>query len=227
MAEKTTKQPLVAVVMGSDSDLSIMRHAILALKKFNIPFELAVISAHRSPDLAFEYARSARSNGIRVIIGGAGGAAHLPGVLAALTELPVIGVPIATPHLQGQDSLFSIVQMPRGVPVATVAINNAWNAGVLAAQIIAAGGTSQDLALLDKIRKYKQELRDDVLVRNESVAIEEGQEKIPFQQKMEEPLDTPKSNVTPPTKKPKGQPGKIKHSPSRNAKIKKGGKRRS
>jgi phosphoribosylaminoimidazole carboxylase PurE protein len=127
---------MIAIVMGSDSDFSVMKEAALALDKFQLPYEISIISAHRTPIELKEFAESARKKGIRVIIAGAGGAAHLPGMVAAMTELPVIGVPVPHGPLQGMDALYSIVQMPRGVPVATVAIGNAWNAGVLAAQII-------------------------------------------------------------------------------------------
>jgi len=148
----------VSIIMGSDSDFSVMKEAAVVLEKFNIPFEISVISAHRTPQDMVQYAESARARGIRVIIAGAGGAAHLPGMVAAITELPVIGVPVPVGSLQGQDSLLSIVQMPKGVPVATVAIGNAWNAGILAAQMLGTG----DSGLLEKVAQYKKELRDTV-----------------------------------------------------------------
>ena len=148
----------VSIIMGSDSDFSVMKEAAVVLEKFNIPFEISVISAHRTPQDRVQYAESARARGIRVIIAGAGGAAHLPGMVAAITELPVIGVPVPVGSLQGQDSLLSIVQMPKGVPVATVAIGNAWNAGILAAQMLGTG----DSGLLEKVAQYKKELRDTV-----------------------------------------------------------------
>src|SRR5919199_1870041 len=129
--------PVVGVLGGSRSDFPILEKAVLLLNDLRIPNELLVVSAHRTPDRLFEYAEQAPGRGIEVIIAGAGGAAHLPGMLAAKTVLPVIGVPIPTEHLRGLDSLFSIVQMPRGIPVATVAIGNAENAGLLAAQILA------------------------------------------------------------------------------------------
>ncbi|MDZ4784797.1 MAG: 5-(carboxyamino)imidazole ribonucleotide mutase, partial [bacterium] len=132
--------PRVAIVMGSNSDFDVMKEAAVALKSFAIPYEIGVVSAHRTPHEMVNFAEQARERGISVIIAGAGGAAHLPGMIASISELPVIGVPVPTTHLLGQDSLLSIVQMPRGVPVATVAIGNAWNAGVLAAQILGAGG---------------------------------------------------------------------------------------
>ncbi|MBA32018.1 MAG: 5-(carboxyamino)imidazole ribonucleotide mutase [Chloroflexi bacterium] len=129
---------LISIIMGSDSDLPTMKYAIEIIEEFSIPYEIKVISAHRTPDLMFEYAESAKSRGIKVIIAGAGGSAHLPGMTAAKTVLPVIGVPIESKSLNGIDSLLSIVQMPKGVPVATLAIGNpgAANAGILAAQII-------------------------------------------------------------------------------------------
>lgn len=128
--------PLVGVVMGSDSDLPVMEKAAEALHEMRVPYELRVVSAHRTPLDMIEYGRTAAERGLRVIIAGAGGAAHLPGMLASVTSLPVIGVPVRTTALDGMDSLLSIVQMPRGVPVATVAIDNGWNAGLLAARIL-------------------------------------------------------------------------------------------
>ena len=142
--------PKVSIIMGSDSDLPVMKGAAEALDQLGIPYEISVLSAHRTPRETIEFAGNARQRGVRVIIAGAGGAAHLGGVVAAITELPVIGVPIVSGALQGQDSLLSIVQMPKGVPVACVAIGNAWNAGILAAQILGAGD-SQSPAILDKI----------------------------------------------------------------------------
>jgi 5-(carboxyamino)imidazole ribonucleotide mutase len=133
----TTARPIVGVVGGSRSDFPVLEGACAVLMELDVPSELRVVSAHRTPDHLFRYAEEARARGIRVIIAGAGGAAHLPGMLAAKTTLPVIGVPIPTQHLGGMDSLLSIVQMPRGIPVATVAIGNATNAGLLAAQILA------------------------------------------------------------------------------------------
>lgn len=150
----------VAIVMGSDSDLFVMKDAAQALKQLKIPYEVSIVSAHRTPAEMAEFATGARARGIRVIIAGAGGAAHLPGMVAAQTELPVIGVPVPIGALQGQDSLLSIVQMPKGVPVATVAIGNAFNAGLLAAQMLGAGG---DDALLDRLAQYKEGLRKMVL----------------------------------------------------------------
>jgi 5-(carboxyamino)imidazole ribonucleotide mutase len=132
----TGRKPLVGVIMGSDSDLPVMSPACEILDELRIPFETTIVSAHRTPDRMYRYAREAESRELEVIIAGAGGAAHLPGMTASLTPLPVIGVPVRSSHLQGIDSLLSIVQMPRGIPVATVAINNAKNAGILAARIL-------------------------------------------------------------------------------------------
>ena len=147
-------QTLVGIIMGSDSDLPTMEAAIAVCEEFEVSHEVAIISAHRTPEKMVNYARTAHERGIKVIIAGAGGAAHLPGMVASLTPLPVIGVPIATRNLQGVDSLYSIVQMPRGIPVATVAIGNAQNAGLLAVQILAAN----DSKLLEKVQQYRQGL---------------------------------------------------------------------
>ena len=146
--------PLVGVVMGSDSDWRVMSDASQALTDFGIPHEVEVVSAHRTPDKLMSYAREARSRGIRVIIAGAGGAAHLPGMLASMTPLPVVGVPVPLAYLDGMDSLLSIVQMPAGIPVATVAVGNARNAGLLAVRIL---GTADD-ALRDKMRRFQTQL---------------------------------------------------------------------
>lgn len=163
------KKPQVAIVMGSDSDYSVMCHAEEALHEFGIAYEIKIISAHRTPDEMSSFARSAARRGVKVIIAGAGGAAHLPGMIAAHSELPVIGVPVPHGALQGQDALLSIVQMPKGVPVATVAIGNSYNAGLLAIQILGAGKAS----ILNQVRKYKDRLRKTVLakklVRNSKV----------------------------------------------------------
>ncbi len=164
--KKTVKRPVVSIIMGSDSDFFVMKEAAAFLKKIDISYEMSIISAHRTPQKMTSFAESAQKRGIQVIIAGAGGAAHLPGMVAAITSLPVIGVPVPIGHLQGQDALLSIVQMPKGVPVATVAIGNAWNAGVLAAQIIGAGSAVRGKSvILDKITKYKMELRDQVLAK--------------------------------------------------------------
>jgi 5-(carboxyamino)imidazole ribonucleotide mutase len=132
------KKAAVGIIMGSDSDLPVMEKAAEALRELGVPFEMTIVSAHRTPGRMFEYARTAEERGLDVIIAGAGGAAHLPGMVAAITPLPVIGVPVNATTLQGIDALLSIVQMPGGVPVATVAINNAFNAGILAARILGA-----------------------------------------------------------------------------------------
>lgn len=149
--------------MGSDSDYPVMKDAEAALDELDVTYSTSIISAHRTPDEMTKFAKSAVSKGYRVIIAGAGGAAHLPGMVASLSPLPVIGVPIATGTLEGQDSLLSIVQMPKGVPVATVAINNAYNAGLLAAQILAAGGEKSNSQMINKIKTYKLRLRSQVL----------------------------------------------------------------
>lgn len=157
------RKPLVSVIMGSKSDLPVMKDAARVLAEFDVPHEVKIISAHRTPVEMVEFATHARSRGVRVIIAGAGGAAHLPGMVAALTELPVIGVPVPHGAMEGQDALLSIVQMPKGVPVATVAIGNAANAAILAVQILAAGGAKADEELLDAMLGYKESLREKVL----------------------------------------------------------------
>ncbi|MBC7862485.1 MAG: 5-(carboxyamino)imidazole ribonucleotide mutase [Bacteroidia bacterium] len=153
------KKVLVGIIMGSESDLGVMQAAADILKKFSIPFEIDIVSAHRTPDIMFDYAKKAAGRGLKVIIAGAGGAAHLPGMVASLTPLPVVGVPVKSSNsIDGWDSLLSIVQMPNGVPVATVAINAAQNAGILAAQIIG----SSDKKILSKISSFKEELKKKV-----------------------------------------------------------------
>lgn len=152
MAKESIK---VGILMGSESDLSIMKEAKQALKRFGIHSEMRVLSAHRCPEETALYAKTASSRGISVLIAGAGGAAHLAGALAAHSTLPVIGVPIASTPLQGQDALFATVQMPKGMPVATVAINGAWNAGLLAAKILALS----DPVIAKKLVQYRQEIR--------------------------------------------------------------------
>ncbi|HWB32179.1 MAG TPA: 5-(carboxyamino)imidazole ribonucleotide mutase [Acidobacteriaceae bacterium] len=156
--------PLVAVIMGSKSDYSAMRGAVEMLREFGVPYEAKVVSAHRTPDLLFSYADSAIARGLRVIIAGAGGAAHLPGMVAAKTVLPVLGVPIAATALQGFDSLLSIVQMPKGIPVGTLAIGapGAANAGLLAIQILA----TTDPALQKKLIAWRNSRRDEVLAQS-------------------------------------------------------------
>lgn len=153
------KQIEIGIIMGSDSDLPTMEKAIAVCEDFEVNYEVAIVSAHRTPERMVKYAKTAHQRGLKVIIAGAGGAAHLPGMVASLTPLPVIGVPVATRNLQGIDSLYSIVQMPRGIPVATVAIGNAQNAGLLAIQILA----SHQPELLTKVQQYRQSLQDMVL----------------------------------------------------------------
>ena len=155
----------VGIVMGSDSDLPVMSKAAEILEKFGIDYEITVISAHRMPDIFFDYAKSAEEKGFKVIIAGAGGAAHLPGMAAAIFPMPVIGVPIHTKTLSGVDSLYSIVQMPSGIPVATVAIDGAANAGILAAKIL----STSDSALLEKLKAYKEELKEGVVAKKEKL----------------------------------------------------------
>lgn len=155
----------VGIIMGSDSDLPVMSKAAEILEKFGIDYEITVISAHRMPDIFFDYAKSAEEKGFKVIIAGAGGAAHLPGMAAAIFPMPVIGVPIHTKTLSGVDSLYSIVQMPSGIPVATVAIDGAANAGILAAKIL----STSDSALLEKLKAYKEELKEGVVAKKEKL----------------------------------------------------------
>ncbi len=155
----TNDKPLVGIIMGSDSDLPTMKDAIAVCEEFGVPCEVAIVSAHRTPERMVKYAQEAHLRNLKVIIAGAGGAAHLPGMVAALTPLPVIGVPVPSRHLQGVDSLYSIVQMPAGIPVATVAIGNAKNAGLLAVQILA----SHQPELLERVQQYRQNLAQSVM----------------------------------------------------------------
>jgi len=166
----------VAIIMGSDSDLGVMREAADMLEYFDVPFELTVVSAHRTPDRLYDYANRAKERGIGVIIAGAGGAAHLPGMAASITTLPVIGVPIKSKSLSGVDSLYSIVQMPPGIPVATVAINGAKNAAILAVSILSV----TDRLLADKLSRYKKELETMVIEKAEKL------ENIGYQKYLEE-----------------------------------------
>ena len=164
------KEIQVGIVMGSDSDLAIMKKCGEALDLFGIGYEMVISSAHRHPDKTARYARGAAESGLKVIVAGAGGAAHLPGVIASMTLLPVIGVPVAIEPMHGVDSLYSIVQMPQGIPVATVAVNGAYNAGLLAVQILAV----HDAKLTDQLNSYRQELaakveEKDCLLREQSV----------------------------------------------------------
>jgi 5-(carboxyamino)imidazole ribonucleotide mutase len=156
---------LIGIIMGSDSDLPTMQGAIQICERFQVAHEVAIVSAHRTPERMFEYAQSAHERGLKVIIAGAGGAAHLPGMVAALTPLPVIGVPVQSKALQGVDSLYSIVQMPAGIPVATVAIGNATNAGLLAVQILA----SHNPALLKAVQEYRASLAVAVAAKDQEL----------------------------------------------------------
>lgn len=161
----TEKNPIVGVVMGSDSDLPIMQAACDALSEFGVPYELRILSAHRTPHDTLRYSETAVERGLKVIIGGAGGAAHLPGVIAATTLLPVIGVPIGITRLNGLDALLSIVQMPAGIPVATVAIDNARNAGLLAVRILA----TSDESLRMKLEAFHQDLAAKVRAKDQAI----------------------------------------------------------
>lgn len=156
-------KPLIGIIMGSDSDLPVMEEAARVLDEFEVPYEKEIVSAHRTPDYMSEYAKEAQGKGLKVIIAGAGGAAHLPGMTASHTTLPVIGVPIKTSSMDGIDSLLSIAQMPAGVPVATVAVNGAKNAGLLAIQILGTNNPS----LQSKVEKFKNEMKSMVEAKNE------------------------------------------------------------
>ena len=158
-------KPLIGIIMGSDSDLPVMSEAAKILDELKIPYELTVVSAHRTPDRMYEYAKNAHKKGLKAIIAGAGGAAHLPGMTAAMTSVPVIGVPVKTSTLSGVDSLYSIVQMPPGIPVATVAINGAKNAGILAAQIVG----SFDAEVYERVENYKAALKAQVETKAEKL----------------------------------------------------------
>lgn len=157
---------MVGIIMGSKSDLPVMQEAANMLKKFGVPYEINVVSAHRTPELMVEYAKTAHARGIKVIIAGAGGAAHLPGMTASLTPLPVIGVPVKSSNsIDGWDSILSILQMPNGIPVATVALNAAKNAGILAAKMIA----TSDEVLLQKLQDYMEEMKEAVIESGKSL----------------------------------------------------------
>nr|WP_026100799.1 5-(carboxyamino)imidazole ribonucleotide mutase [Synechococcus sp. PCC 7336] len=162
----STATPRIAIAMGSDSDLPTMAAAAEVCDRFEVPYTANILSAHRTPERMLEFAKTAHLKGYRVIIAGAGGAAHLPGMMAALTPLPTIGVPVQTRHLSGVDSLYSIVQMPRGIPVATVAIGNSHNAGLLAIQILAC----QQPELLEKVQAYRAELAEMVEGKDEQLS---------------------------------------------------------
>ena len=156
---KTKTAPLVSIIMGSDSDLRVMQDAADILELLGVAYEITIVSAHRTPERLFNYAKEAENRGLKAIIAGAGGAAHLPGMVASLTLLPVIGVPIAATKLNGEDALLSIVQMPKGIPVAAVAIDNATNAALLAVQQLA----TQDKALRERLGKYREDLTASVM----------------------------------------------------------------
>jgi 5-(carboxyamino)imidazole ribonucleotide mutase len=162
-------RPVVGIVMGSDSDWPVMEKAAIALEELGIPYEADVVSAHRMPDDMVDYGRTAVERGLRVIVAGAGGAAHLPGMLAAVTPLPVIGVPVPLAHLDGMDSLLSIVQMPAGVPVATVSIGGARNAGLLAARILGAGEGEEADRIRSAIVDFQVELRETALAKGRAL----------------------------------------------------------
>lgn len=163
MEKNNKSKPLVGIIMGSDSDLKVMNQASEYLKKNHVPYEMEIVSAHRTPELMFEYAKTAKERGLKVIIAGAGGSAHLPGMIASLTTLPVIGVPIESHNLKGMDSLLSIVQMPSGIPVACVAINGSINAAILASQILALSSKS----LSADVEEYRKSLYHSVLKKRE------------------------------------------------------------
>ena len=174
-------EPLVGVVMGSDSDWPVMQAAADALAEFDVPCEVDVVSAHRMPQEMIDYGRAAAGRGLRVLIAGAGGAAHLPGMLAAVTPLPVIGVPVPLAHLDGMDSLLSIVQMPAGVPVATVSVGGARNAGLLAVRILAAGAAAGSegadevtSGLMDRMVAFQERLRDEAQAKGERLRARRG-----------------------------------------------------
>ena len=162
MSAAISGKPVVGVVMGSDSDWSVMSDAVQALKEFGIEYEVEVLSAHRTPERMIEWGKAAAGRGLKAIIAGAGGAAHLPGMLASVTTLPVIGVPVALAKLDGMDSLLSIVQMPGGIPVATVSINGAKNAGLLAARILGAF----DAGIAKQLAEYSDQLKEQVAEKN-------------------------------------------------------------
>lgn len=167
----SNEQAIVGIIMGSDSDLNIMQSAADILKELEVPFEMTVVSAHRTPQRMFDYAQSAKERGLKVIIAGAGGAAHLPGMVASLTPLPIIGVPIKSSNsIDGWDSVLSILQMPNGIPVATVALNGAKNAGILAARILGC----HDALLYDRLVGYQQSMQAAVMVKAKNVEESQG-----------------------------------------------------
>ena len=162
MFSENKNKAVVSIVMGSDSDMPVMAKAADILEELGIPYEMTIISAHREPDVFFEYAKGSEARGIKVVIAGAGMAAHLPGMCAAIFPMPVIGIPMHTTSLGGRDSLYSIVQMPSGIPVATVAINGGANAGLLAAKILA----TSDAKLLEKLKDYSAKLKEQVVAKD-------------------------------------------------------------
>lgn len=162
---EASNMPIVGVIMGSDSDLPVMQAAADALQEFDVPHEIRIISAHRTPEEMIAYGKAAAGRGLKVIIAGAGGAAHLPGMVASVTPLPVIGVPVGVTKLQGLDALLSIVQMPAGIPVATVAVDNARNAGLLAVRILGA----DDPTMRERMSAFQQQLREMVLEKDRRV----------------------------------------------------------
>ena len=163
--KKSESQPLIAVVMGSDSDLPTLKPTIEILEKFAVPIQVRILSAHRTPSKMFDFAKEAGKNGFKVIIAAAGGAAHLPGMIASLTTIPVIGIPVKSKNLSGIDSMYSILQMPGGIPVATVAIDGGLNAGLLALQILA----TYDLTINEKLLTYRSELHDNVVAKDNKI----------------------------------------------------------
>jgi 5-(carboxyamino)imidazole ribonucleotide mutase len=169
-----SEQPLVGVVMGSDSDWPVMEAVSTALDEFDVPHEVDVVSAHRMPRDMLTYGAEAAGRGLRVLVAGAGGAAHLPGMLASVTPLPVIGVPVPLQHLDGMDSLLSIVQMPAGVPVATVSVGGARNAGLLAVRILAAGSDEDAAALRRRMSQFQDELREQAVAKGERLRRSRG-----------------------------------------------------
>jgi 5-(carboxyamino)imidazole ribonucleotide mutase len=169
-----SEQPLVGVVMGSDSDWPVMEAVSTALDEFDVPHEVDVVSAHRMPRDMLAYGAEAAGRGLRVLVAGAGGAAHLPGMLASVTPLPVIGVPVPLQHLDGMDSLLSIVQMPAGVPVATVSVGGARNAGLLAVRILAAGSDEDAASLRRRMSQFQDELREQAVAKGERLRRSRG-----------------------------------------------------
>jgi 5-(carboxyamino)imidazole ribonucleotide mutase len=165
MSNINSIKPQIAIIMGSDSDYEVFKQTEIVLKEFEVEFQTSIVSAHRTPERMFEFAKNAINDGFKVIIAGAGGSAHLPGIVASMTVVPVIGVPIESKSLKGLDSLYSIVQMPPGIPVATMAINGSKNAGLLAVQILA----MNDEKLLTKILEYRESLKNTVLEKSKEL----------------------------------------------------------